>query len=1106
MGNDDARGNEAPIDPEFDPTYATSGPRRSTFTPPPASQRNVPTADTASVSESPSPSPSPSANGSDASADAATHDDDELARAMAQDFSRVAPPTGPISIPNSGLDPNASLTVPPPSPQRGTAPIAPPPGSIAAPRQYFDSPPPSSPSTPQSWGESERVGEPAQNPTPPTTVVPQSVEPSTRAVPESPRQSPPAPPLAEPTLAEPALAEPALADRAVPEPARSRFAPTPTGDTTAPAVQPWLSAPAPDPTQAVELEAIPVARPIRRSLLDDQLQDLVDGAAAQPGSTLNVIEELEAQLQLREADARQFTAWETSMLALGTPDAIAALEEVRSEFSGVASVVPPLTSEAPPNPPEPPLESPEEAAMREFLLSGVAREPNTATEPSDVRDARDVRDVREVWEVEEPIVLLSPPEPPALVEPPPFGLIADSVLPVPAEPALGAPVNDEPLGGAPGFGSAADAGFPYRGGGVGLDPIEPSEEIAPMEFDDIPHQAGAQPADTPSWVAAPSPVDPPPTPFSFEDLLAGRPDGEGTREPTSATPEGVFIVPMALAAGEPEPTDTDSIRIIEPSVEAELDDEVDETDRAFPGLMAAGTAAESMAFAAQQASPPSAPIPITRVPVDEVVLAVNEPVKQKVFSLELSGLEPTPVEQRVGRSARLFWLWFAANSSILSLALGATVFGLGMSLRQAIVGIFAGIALSFLPLGLTTLAGKRSGQPTMVVSRATFGVVGNVIPAIFALVTRVFWGAVLLWLLATATVIVLVGAEVDGGLGEGLILIIALGAGLIAAALVAVVGYTLFARIQLVLSVVTALLLIGLVVLTASYINVQEALTTPDGPWILSVTAAVLVFSFVGLAWANSGADLARYQRPGSSGGGSMLLATFGATLPSFVIIGYGALLAASNEGIARGLATSPLDTLALILPSWYPVPLLAAAGLSLLSGVTITLYSGGFAFQAIGVRMSRQTGVLTAALLVAAVAALISFGIAGGVAELFRDLATTLAVPTAAWAGIFAAEMMIRKRGFESESLLARGGVYPNVQWVNLIGLLLISGIGLGLTSATVSWLGWQGYLFGPLGVPIGSDLAATDLGVLIALGLGLLVPILFGIPGIRRQEKARV
>jgi purine-cytosine permease-like protein len=271
------------------------------------------------------------------------------------------------------------------------------------------------------------------------------------------------------------------------------------------------------------------------------------------------------------------------------------------------------------------------------------------------------------------------------------------------------------------------------------------------------------------------------------------------------------------------------------------------------------------------------------------------------------------------------------------------------------------------------------------------------------------------------------------------------------------------------------------------------------------VTGAVLVFSFIGLVWANSGADLARYQRPGASGGGSMLWATFGATLPSFLLIAYGALLASSNAGIASGFLVSPLDTLAMMLPLWYPVPLLAATTLSLLSGVVISVYSGGFALQSIGVRVRRQWSVLIVAALLAAFSAVIALGFSGGVTDLFRDAATTLAVPTAAWAGIFAAETMIRNRRFESQSLVERGGIYADWRWGNVIGFVVISAIGFGLTTASVSWLGWQGYLFTALGVPLDSDLAGTDGGVLVALLLGILLPIVIGIPGIRKQEDSR-
>jgi purine-cytosine permease-like protein len=325
------------------------------------------------------------------------------------------------------------------------------------------------------------------------------------------------------------------------------------------------------------------------------------------------------------------------------------------------------------------------------------------------------------------------------------------------------------------------------------------------------------------------------------------------------------------------------------------------------------------------------------------------------------------------------------------------------------------------------------------------------------------------------------------------------------ALLVAFAGYTLFSRVQLVLSIVSGVLIVGLIALTWKYVNIGTALSTPDGSWVLTISGAVLVFSFVGLVWANSGADLARYQRPGSSGAASMLWATFGTTLPTFVLIGYGALLAASDPGIAQGFLVAPLDTLALMLPAWYPVPLLAATALSLLSGITLTMYSGGFALQAIGVRVRRQWSIVIVAVLLGAIAVLLTFGVTGGMTELFRDLATTLAVPTAAWAGIFGAEMMIRNRRFESDSLVRRGGIYADVRWLNLVALILISAIGYGLTTATVTWLSWQGYGFTLLGMPLDSPLAASDFGVLVALVLGILTPLVAGVPAIRKQEAAR-
>ena len=803
---------------------------------------------------------------------------------------------------------------------------------------------------------------------------------------------------------------------------------------------------------------LPLA-PQRRSLPDSELAKLVDEQARTSGSTLDAMVALESQLQLRQQEAAEFGEWERTMRDIGTPEALNSVEQARPAFRGVAA--PSAEPAAPPfvepvaAPPQyqpadlPTFETPanDPPAYDPPAFDSISEE--TTERPSRFSDSAfapppeftpPAEPEPQVWDLVEPGLVPPPPTSPAP--------LAEFIEPQPAVPEVAEPdaVEADPL-------AAFNALLADR-----------ATTSAPLEY------------------------DPPQAPSQGPDL-----------------DDPVFIEPVGFVDAELSSVQTGSVQIVGQNPVPEPDDDVDDTDRAFDDLLGPFpmTAEGDVILPPVTGSAPVQPVSSPRVPSDEVVLGDEEPQKQSMFSLELAGMEPTPIEHRVGRSARLFWLWFATNSSVVSLAFGGVLFSLGMSLRQAIVAAFVGVAISFLPLGLTTLAGKWSGQPTMVVSRASFGLVGNGLPAILAIVTRLFWGGVLLWMIGATTARIIVGAQLGGPLDEFTLTLIAIGVGFALALVIAIFGYHLFSRIQLVLSILSAVLVIGLVAVTWPTVDVSTALTVGDGPWILVVTGVVLVFSFFGLIWANSSGDLARYQRPDSSGAASMLWGPFGTTLPAFILVAYGALLAASNPEVAEGLLTSPIDTIALMIPVWYPVPLIAATALSLLSGVVLSIYSGGFALQALGIRMPRPAAAVTIGVLVLAAAGAMVFSV-DSIVPIFRDLATTLAVPVAAWAGIFAAEMILRRRGFDADSLLHLGGIYPAVRWVNLIMLIVATAVGLGLSTAAVDWLAWEGYLFGLIGVPLDSDLAGTDLGVLVALLLGLLTPLIAGVPAVRKQERA--
>ncbi|QDZ13903.1 purine-cytosine permease family protein [Humibacter ginsenosidimutans] len=496
-----------------------------------------------------------------------------------------------------------------------------------------------------------------------------------------------------------------------------------------------------------------------------------------------------------------------------------------------------------------------------------------------------------------------------------------------------------------------------------------------------------------------------------------------------------------------------------------------------------------------------APIATPRVRPHEDVLTAGMPEPMPLFAVEQSGSEPTPLEYRVGRASRLFWLWFAAGASVLVIGLGAALVEAGLNLLQVLIAAVLGIALSFIPLGLGSLAGVWSGQPTVIVSRATFGVVGNVVPAVLILIVRLFWGAALLWLLAVAVADTAVG--VGWTADRPLVLWSVFAVAALVCIAVAIVGYSLVAAVQAIALVATAILAVAIVVVAwprSGWGNVGSA---AFGPWIGVVEGAVLVFSILGLAWASASGDLARYQRVGSAGTPTALWGGFGASLPMLVLVVFGAAVAVAEPGEAARFGADPVRMLVDTTPHWFAIPVVAAIAVGLMSALIVSLYSGGFAVQAVGFHLPRWASVLA----LGVVAALVAAGLlmaTSGVRTLVLAYPTTLAVPIAAWTGIFLGDFVLRRRRLATDSLLRRGGVYPDWRWVNVIALVLITIIGLGFMHGAAPMLQWEGYLYRLLGIDPDGTLAASDIGVLIAMVLGITVGLISGQRAVPAQESA--
>ncbi|WP_405062295.1 cytosine permease [Kribbella sp. NBC_01505] len=479
---------------------------------------------------------------------------------------------------------------------------------------------------------------------------------------------------------------------------------------------------------------------------------------------------------------------------------------------------------------------------------------------------------------------------------------------------------------------------------------------------------------------------------------------------------------------------------------------------------------------------------------------MSEQVESRGFSVESNGLNVIADADRKGRPSQLFWPWFGANVSVLGLSYGAFVLGFGISFWQGVVAGVIGVAFSFLLCGLIALAGKRGSAPTLVLSRAAFGVRGNKLPSLVSWVLTVGWETVLTILatLATATVFERLGW--GGGTVTKVIALLVVGVLIVACG---VLGFDLIMRAQTIITVVTGVLTVVYIVLVADKIHWSTVSHLEHGSTQQLIGAVVFVMTGFGLGWVNAAADYSRYLPRASSSRGVVGWTTFGGSVAPIVLLLFGLLLAGSSEDLSTAIGADPIGALAAALPTWFLVPFVIVAVLGLVGGAVLDIYSSGLALLSIGLPAPRYVAALIdGVVMIAGTIYVVFFG-----TEFFgqfQGFLITLGVPIAAWCGIMLADIATRRSDYAERDLYDAIGRYGDIRWLPVLTMIVATGIGWGLVVNTyASWLAWQGYLLGPFGLgPKDGSWAYANLGVLVALVLGFLVQRIAGARAVRHQE----
>lgn len=322
-----------------------------------------------------------------------------------------------------------------------------------------------------------------------------------------------------------------------------------------------------------------------------------------------------------------------------------------------------------------------------------------------------------------------------------------------------------------------------------------------------------------------------------------------------------------------------------------------------------------------------------------------DPAVEDALRIETHGFDYIPESERYLRPKQLFSFWVGANAYLYYLFIGGLVIFFGLSLWQAALAIVLGIA-GFIFVGYASVAGARSGLPTLTLTRAAFGVRGNSINSFLAWLELIAFEALnaVFGVFATLALFAKIGWTNPGDLGTVLATLLVIGT----SALVAIFGHKLLFLSQKVFAISLTSVLAVVAVLTLDEVDWSHGATVSGSTAFGLFLVAMAVIVAAPLSYFATCADYPRYL-PSDTPARQITWYTFaGAAVIILPLTFLGAALATNVD------MSDPVAALEPMIPGWlFIVYAIAAAG-GAVANNAITFYSSGLTIQSIGVPVKR--------------------------------------------------------------------------------------------------------------------------------------------------------
>jgi purine-cytosine permease-like protein len=499
-------------------------------------------------------------------------------------------------------------------------------------------------------------------------------------------------------------------------------------------------------------------------------------------------------------------------------------------------------------------------------------------------------------------------------------------------------------------------------------------------------------------------------------------------------------------------------------------------------------------------------------PVTSVLLTSSETSSE--FESEATGTEESETAVNRTRTAgALVWSWISLASTPLILVLAAFLKESGASFAQSVLVMAALIIATSTLVGIGAVAAKRGSSAIGVVSRAAFGVWGNIFPAIVMLVVKISWSIALLILgvrmlsplvsnqpwFSTFSTLLIFPDEFNAVLLTAVPIVFI-------ASLIAGFGGITMLRTQQITAVFSIIGLAGIAyfVFSSNSISSLKQGAALEGAALLDL--ALLCFALFGFTAFSQSGDFAR-KLPVETPGAKVFFLSFVSALIIPVAAGVMGVLwiFMSEESFGVLLTDQFISTIAGATPIWVFIAFVVAVGLSILQLTASSLYSLSGGIFAVGAKLPGGVAVsLASVLLLSAVLVASALIATSSLLSLLIELIVIATVIAASYTGIVLADSLIRSRDYHEVSLTRDYGFYGRFNFANSIGFVLASVVGFGYVESTGLISSWTGYL-GNF-TPAIFEVAGSNIGIAMAFGLAVLFPVLFGIPKIKGQERKLV